>query len=110
MSWQADTHMLFWGCEYNMMHCSYIIIDLLIAQLMGSIFFLHRISDYMDLTPVDIVGKRCYHFIHAEDVEGIRHSHLDCKYFKACQNELALQLLLNYSLHIVHFFVGVVLL
>lgn len=35
----------------------------------------------MDLTPVDIVGKRCYHFIHAEDVEGIRHSHLDCKYF-----------------------------
>ncbi|KAL7992510.1 hypothetical protein Chor_016766, partial [Crotalus horridus] len=40
----------------------------------------NRISDYMDLTPVDIVGKRCYHFIHAEDVEGIRHSHLDCKY------------------------------
>ncbi|XP_069414790.1 neuronal PAS domain-containing protein 3 isoform X1 [Ovis canadensis] len=37
----------------------------------------NRISDYMDLTPVDIVGKRCYHFIHAEDVEGIRHSHLD---------------------------------
>ncbi|KAG9336392.1 hypothetical protein JZ751_002739 [Albula glossodonta] len=39
----------------------------------------NRISDYMDLTPVDIVGKRCYQFIHAEDVEGIRHSHLDCK-------------------------------
>ncbi|KAF3830760.1 hypothetical protein GH733_004760 [Mirounga leonina] len=38
---------------------------------------LDKISDYMDLTPVDIVGKRCYHFIHAEDVEGIRHSHLD---------------------------------
>ncbi|KAM8781083.1 neuronal PAS domain-containing protein 3 isoform 3-T3 [Rhynchonycteris naso] len=37
----------------------------------------NRISDYMDLTPADIVGKRCYHFIHAEDVEGIRHSHLD---------------------------------
>ncbi|XP_057580990.1 neuronal PAS domain-containing protein 3 isoform X3 [Hippopotamus amphibius kiboko] len=37
----------------------------------------NRISDYMDLTPIDIVGKRCYHFIHAEDVEGIRHSHLD---------------------------------
>ncbi|XP_043119625.1 neuronal PAS domain-containing protein 3 isoform X1 [Puntigrus tetrazona] len=37
----------------------------------------NRISDYMDLTPVDIVGKRCYHFIHAEDVEGIRQSHLD---------------------------------
>lgn len=36
----------------------------------------------MDLTPVDIVGKRCYHFIHAEDVEGIRHSHLDCKYLR----------------------------
>ncbi|KAG5265589.1 hypothetical protein AALO_G00244150 [Alosa alosa] len=37
----------------------------------------NRISDYMDLTPVDIVGKRCYHFIHAEDVEGIRQCHLD---------------------------------
>ncbi|KAK6304647.1 hypothetical protein J4Q44_G00252330 [Coregonus suidteri] len=37
----------------------------------------NRISDYMDLMPVDIVGKRCYQFIHAEDVEGIRHSHLD---------------------------------
>ncbi|XP_057199977.1 neuronal PAS domain-containing protein 3 isoform X3 [Triplophysa rosa] len=41
------------------------------------IFCENRISDYMDLTPVDIVGKRCYHFIHAEDVEGIRQSHLD---------------------------------
>lgn len=41
---------------------------------------LSRISDYMDLTPVDIVGKRCYHFIHAEDVEGIRQSHLDREY------------------------------
>lgn len=41
--------------------------------------FPSRISDYMDLTPVDIIGKRCYQFIHAEDVEGIRHSHLDCK-------------------------------
>lgn len=39
-----------------------------------------RINDYMDLTPVDIVGKRCYQFIHAEDVEGIRQSHLDCEY------------------------------
>ncbi|KAM6912939.1 neuronal PAS domain-containing protein 3 [Xenentodon cancila] len=37
----------------------------------------NRISDYMDLSPVDIVGKKCYQFIHAEDVEGIRKSHLD---------------------------------
>uniref|UniRef100_A0A1A7YM08 Neuronal PAS domain protein 3 n=2 Tax=Iconisemion striatum TaxID=60296 RepID=A0A1A7YM08_9TELE len=37
----------------------------------------NRISDYMDLTPVDIVGKRCYQLIHAEDVEGIRQCHLD---------------------------------
>ncbi|KAM6973632.1 neuronal PAS domain-containing protein 3 [Aplochiton taeniatus] len=37
----------------------------------------NRISDYMDLAPVDIVGKRCYQFIHAEDVEGIRQCHLD---------------------------------
>lgn len=47
----------------------------------------------MDLTPVDIVGKRCYHFIHAEDVEGIRHSHLDCKYALAWSTVLAWQLL-----------------
>ncbi|XP_062864098.1 neuronal PAS domain-containing protein 3 isoform X2 [Trichomycterus rosablanca] len=37
----------------------------------------NRISDYMDLTPVDIIGKRCYQFIHAEDVEAIRQCHLD---------------------------------
>ncbi|XP_078515515.1 neuronal PAS domain-containing protein 3 [Lissotriton helveticus] len=37
----------------------------------------NRISDYMDMSPVDIVGKRCYQLIHAEDVEGIRHCHLD---------------------------------
>uniref|UniRef100_A0A8C5MQG0 Neuronal PAS domain protein 3 n=1 Tax=Leptobrachium leishanense TaxID=445787 RepID=A0A8C5MQG0_9ANUR len=37
----------------------------------------NRVSDYMDLSAVDLMGKRCYHFIHAEDVEGIRHSHLD---------------------------------
>ncbi|XP_053700529.1 neuronal PAS domain-containing protein 3 isoform X1 [Synchiropus splendidus] len=37
----------------------------------------NRISDYFDLTPSDIVGKRCYQLIHAEDVEGIRQSHLD---------------------------------
>ncbi|XP_072885438.1 neuronal PAS domain-containing protein 1 [Hemitrygon akajei] len=37
----------------------------------------NRISDYMDLSTADVVGKNCYHFIHAEDVEGIRHSHLD---------------------------------
>lgn len=45
--------------------------------LRSVILKLNRISDYMDLTPVDIVGKRCYQFIHAEDVEGIRQSHLD---------------------------------
>lgn len=56
----------------------------------------HRISDYMDLTPVDIVGKRCYHFIHAEDVEGIRHSHLDCKYpYKGVACACAICLLLS---------------
>ncbi|XP_053257853.1 neuronal PAS domain-containing protein 1 isoform X2 [Podarcis raffonei] len=36
-----------------------------------------RISDYMDLTPSELVGKSCYQFIHGEDVEGIRQSHLD---------------------------------
>lgn len=44
----------------------------------------------MDLTPVDIVGKRCYHFIHAEDVEGIRHSHLDRKYSVLIKNNTLL--------------------
>uniref|UniRef100_A0A8D2INR6 Neuronal PAS domain-containing protein 1 n=1 Tax=Varanus komodoensis TaxID=61221 RepID=A0A8D2INR6_VARKO len=36
-----------------------------------------RISDYMDLCPSELVGKSCYRFIHGEDVEGIRQSHLD---------------------------------
>ncbi|XP_054855565.1 neuronal PAS domain-containing protein 1 [Eublepharis macularius] len=36
-----------------------------------------RISDYMDLGPSELVGKSCYRFIHGEDVEGIRQSHLD---------------------------------
>nr|XP_005996103.1 PREDICTED: neuronal PAS domain-containing protein 1 [Latimeria chalumnae] len=36
-----------------------------------------RVSDYMDMSPADLIGKSCYHFVHGEDVEGIRHSHLD---------------------------------
>lgn len=56
----------------------------------------------MDLTPVDIVGKRCYHFIHAEDVEGIRHSHLDCKYFHFCQNNLVQHLIVPELLFLFH--------
>ncbi|XP_077395244.1 neuronal PAS domain-containing protein 3 isoform X2 [Festucalex cinctus] len=37
----------------------------------------NRISDYMDVSAADIVGKRCYQLIHAEDVDTIRQSHLD---------------------------------
>uniref|UniRef100_S4RY96 PAS fold-3 domain-containing protein n=1 Tax=Petromyzon marinus TaxID=7757 RepID=S4RY96_PETMA len=36
-----------------------------------------RISDYMDQTASDIVGKSCYHLIHTEDVAALRLSHLD---------------------------------
>uniref|UniRef100_A0A8C4QY39 Neuronal PAS domain protein 3 n=1 Tax=Eptatretus burgeri TaxID=7764 RepID=A0A8C4QY39_EPTBU len=36
-----------------------------------------RISDYMDLLPNEVVGSSCYHFIHMEDVEGIRQSHVN---------------------------------
>ncbi|CAM9786309.1 unnamed protein product [Lampetra planeri] len=36
-----------------------------------------RISDYMDHTASDIVGKSCYHLIHTEDVAALRLSHLD---------------------------------
>ncbi|KAJ6663559.1 hypothetical protein lerEdw1_009638 [Lerista edwardsae] len=36
-----------------------------------------RISDYMDLCSSELVGKSCYRFVHGEDVEGIRQSHLD---------------------------------
>lgn len=50
--------------------------------------FLFRVSDYMDLTAVDIVGKKCYHFIHAEDVEGIRQCHLDREYPRPRANAL----------------------
>ncbi|XP_075771476.1 neuronal PAS domain-containing protein 1 isoform X2 [Pelodiscus sinensis] len=36
-----------------------------------------RVSDYMDLCSSELVGKSCYQFVHGEDVEGIRQSHLD---------------------------------
>lgn len=41
--------------------------------------FLCRISEYMDLTPAEVVGHTCYHFIHVEDLENLRQSHEDCK-------------------------------
>ncbi|KAA8594328.1 hypothetical protein FQN60_005162 [Etheostoma spectabile] len=37
----------------------------------------NRISEYMDLTPTEVVGHTCYHFIHVEDLENIRQSHED---------------------------------
>uniref|UniRef100_A0A8C4RBA7 PAS domain-containing protein n=1 Tax=Erpetoichthys calabaricus TaxID=27687 RepID=A0A8C4RBA7_ERPCA len=37
----------------------------------------HRISDYMDLSPAEVVGQSCYHFVHVEDVDSIRQSHED---------------------------------
>ncbi|TNN62741.1 Neuronal PAS domain-containing protein 3 [Liparis tanakae] len=37
----------------------------------------NRISEYMDLTPAEVVGHTCYHFIHVEDLENLRHSHED---------------------------------
>lgn len=33
----------------------------------------------MDLTPAEVVGHTCYHFIHVEDLENLRQSHEDCK-------------------------------
>lgn len=41
--------------------------------------FFHRISEYMDLTPAEVVGHTCYHFIHVEDLENFRQSHEDCE-------------------------------
>uniref|UniRef100_UPI00358E088C neuronal PAS domain-containing protein 3-like n=1 Tax=Myxine glutinosa TaxID=7769 RepID=UPI00358E088C len=37
-----------------------------------------RVSDYMDLTAAELVGKNCYHFVHAHDGDGLRdcHTHL----------------------------------
>ncbi|XP_034081258.1 LOW QUALITY PROTEIN: neuronal PAS domain-containing protein 1 [Gymnodraco acuticeps] len=37
----------------------------------------NRISEYMDLTPAEVVGHTCYHFIHVEDLESLRQSHED---------------------------------
>ncbi|KAM9812534.1 neuronal PAS domain-containing protein 1 isoform 1-T1 [Syngnathus typhle] len=37
----------------------------------------NRISDYMDLTPAEVVGRTCYHFIYVEDLENLRQSHED---------------------------------
>lgn len=33
----------------------------------------------MDLTPAEVVGHTCYHFIHIEDLENLRQSHEDCE-------------------------------
>ncbi|KAG7266858.1 hypothetical protein CRUP_026065 [Coryphaenoides rupestris] len=37
----------------------------------------NRISEYMDLTPAEVVGHTCYHFIHVEDLDNLRQSHED---------------------------------
>ncbi|XP_056613750.1 neuronal PAS domain-containing protein 1 [Triplophysa dalaica] len=37
----------------------------------------NRISEYMDLSPADVVGQTCYHFIYVEDLDTIRQSHED---------------------------------
>ncbi|XP_077063126.1 neuronal PAS domain-containing protein 1 [Siphateles boraxobius] len=37
----------------------------------------NRISEYMDLSPAEVVGQTCYNFIHAEDLDTIRLSHED---------------------------------
>ncbi|XP_053362791.1 neuronal PAS domain-containing protein 1 [Clarias gariepinus] len=37
----------------------------------------NRISEYMDLSPAEVVGHTCYHFIHVEDLDTIRQSHED---------------------------------
>ncbi|KAL2096375.1 hypothetical protein ACEWY4_008523 [Coilia grayii] len=37
----------------------------------------NRISEYMDLSPAEVVGQTCYHFIHVEDLDNIRQSHED---------------------------------
>ncbi|XP_029700115.1 neuronal PAS domain-containing protein 1 isoform X5 [Takifugu rubripes] len=37
----------------------------------------NRISEYMDLTPAEVIGHTCYHFIHVEDLENLRQSHED---------------------------------
>ncbi|KAJ8280195.1 hypothetical protein GJAV_G00051680 [Gymnothorax javanicus] len=37
----------------------------------------NRISEYMDLSPAEVVGRTCYHFIHVEDVDSVRQSHED---------------------------------
>ncbi|XP_041092224.1 neuronal PAS domain-containing protein 1-like isoform X2 [Polyodon spathula] len=37
----------------------------------------NRIKEYMDLSPEELIGQNCYHFIHVEDVDSIRHSHED---------------------------------
>ncbi|XP_061575369.1 neuronal PAS domain-containing protein 1 isoform X2 [Cololabis saira] len=37
----------------------------------------NRISEYMDLTPAEVVGHTCYHFIYVEDLETFRQSHED---------------------------------
>uniref|UniRef100_A0A3Q4MDM8 Neuronal PAS domain-containing protein 1 n=1 Tax=Neolamprologus brichardi TaxID=32507 RepID=A0A3Q4MDM8_NEOBR len=41
--------------------------------------YCENISEYMDLTPAEVVGHTCYHFIHVEDLENLRQSHEDLR-------------------------------
>lgn len=63
---------------------------LLLFSWQMSFFFLsaslHRISEYMDLTPAEVVGHTCYHFIYVEDLENIRQSHEDCESSKGTRS------------------------
>lgn len=48
-------------------------------QMCFCCFFFFRISEYMDLTPGEVVGQTCYHFVYVEDLENLRQSHEDCE-------------------------------
>nr|XP_006627773.1 PREDICTED: neuronal PAS domain-containing protein 1 isoform X1 [Lepisosteus oculatus]XP_015196457.1 PREDICTED: neuronal PAS domain-containing protein 1 isoform X1 [Lepisosteus oculatus] len=37
----------------------------------------NRISDYMDLSPAEVIGHSCYRFVHVQDLDRLRQSHED---------------------------------
>lgn len=64
-------------------HICFCLADKCVCVFCLFVFFLppmlYRISEYMDLTPAEVVGHTCYHFIHVEDLENLRQSHEDCE-------------------------------
>lgn len=45
-----------------------------------SFFFGYRVTEILQYTPEELIGKNLYTLCHAQDAEKLKKSHLDCKF------------------------------